>query len=484
VGYTEKVVVVGAGVSGLACAYRLKQLGLRPLVLEAADRAGGVIATVRRNGFLFETGPQFPRFPSVVWRLVHELGLQDEFLAGDPKAKRYIFHEGHLHPAPFSPGGLIKTRLVGLRSKLRVLAEPFGSSQPPEREESLSEFVERKFGPDILENLVDPFISTIFFGDAQKMGMQSAFPALVEWERQKGSLVRGALAARKAKRNGTGATKPSQRETDGAHSGPKKESLHVTDALPTLGSFREGMASLMERLAEGLRDEIRYKAQITSLWHGQDKTANQDEAWQIGLADGERIIAEHLVLAVPAYAAGKLLAASAAEIASQLNAIEYAPVCAVSSAYKKTQVQNALDGFGFMVPRREGLNTICTFWNSSIFGNRAPEGSAVMTSFSGREENSQFWKMSEAECARTVETENARILGITGEPLDRVVWRDARALPQYNVGHARRVSEIDDILRNLPGLHLAGNFLKGRSIGDCVEIGSIVAEKIHSHLQA
>ena len=188
--------MIGAGISGLACAHRMKQLGLRLRILEAAERSGGLINTVRRDGFLFETGPQFPRFPPSVWQLVRDLSLEREFVAGDSKAKRYIFRRGRLHLAPFSPGGLIRTQLLGLKSKLRILGEPFGYSRPPDQEESLAEFVQRKFGTEVLDYLVDPIISTVFLGDVHKMGMESAFPALVEWERNGGSLVRGALYSR------------------------------------------------------------------------------------------------------------------------------------------------------------------------------------------------------------------------------------------------------------------------------------------------
>ena len=188
VGYKEKVVVVDAGISGLACAYRLKQLGVPCVLLEAAERPGGLIATVRRNECLFETGPKCPRFPASVWRLIRELDLGREFAAGNRKAKRYIFSRGKLHRAPFSPQALLATRLLGFTSKLRILSEAFRYSQAPAHEESLSEFIERKFDPAVLDNLVDPFISTIFLGDARKMGMESAFPALVKWEQERGSL--------------------------------------------------------------------------------------------------------------------------------------------------------------------------------------------------------------------------------------------------------------------------------------------------------
>ena len=246
-GNTEKVVVIGAGISGLSCAHRLKQLGIRALVLEAKERAGGVIGTIRRNGYLFETGPQCPRFPAPVWQLVRDLNLESSFVPGDPKAKRYIVRNGQLHPAPFSPTGLLTTRLVGLESKMRILGEVFRSSRPPVDEESLAEFVQRKFGVEVLDNLVDPFISTIFFGDSHKMGMESAFPALVEWERMQGSVVRGAIRARKAKR-------VARTSDDFSADSPNTNGigLHVTQALPSLGSFRSGMAELPERLSEDL----------------------------------------------------------------------------------------------------------------------------------------------------------------------------------------------------------------------------------------
>jgi len=473
VGYTEKVAVVGAGISGLACAYRLRQLGIHCVVLEAKERAGGLIATIRRNGFLFEIGPQCPRFADSVWRLVRELNLEGEFVAGDAKAKRYILRHGRLHRAPFSPGGLIATRLVGFTSKFRILTEVFGSSQPPSYEESLADFVQRKFGGEILDNLVDPIISTVFFGDAYKMGMESAFPALVKWERNHGSLVRGAIRERQSKR------KPMMPDDSSIYPRPAaiRNSFRVTDSLPSLGSFRSGMGALPEKLAEELREEIRYKATIASIAPFQGEKGASDTGWQIALASGEKIVTENLVLAVPGYVGAELLANSLPQLASHLKAIEYAPMCAVSAAYERGQVAHTLDGFGFMVPRREGLQTICTFWNSSLFPLRAPEGKVLTTSFARM-------GTSEEECARAVEAENAKTLGITGEPVDRVVWKDPRALPQYNVGHAQRIAEIHGILRTIPNLRLAGNFLTGRSLSDCVETGFRVAQDVHSHLQS
>jgi oxygen-dependent protoporphyrinogen oxidase len=382
-----------------------------------------------------------------------------------------------MHRAPFSPWAFLATGLLGLPAKVRLLTEGFRSSHPPLEEESLADFVQRKFGTEVLDNLVDPFISTIFFGDPRKMGMESAFPALVQWERKEGSVLRGAIRARRSQGDAKNAL-PAGSESSG-----KRSSWHVTDALPLLGSFRSGMARLPERLADVLGEQIRFGIGITSVApHGDGHDGNN--RWQIGLSNGDQIVTEHVVLAIPAYAAAEALANSVPRLASHLAAIEYAPVCTVSFAYNRSQVAHALDGFGFMVPRREGLHTTCTFWNSSLFPRRGPEGKVVMTSFAGPTVpgEAQSEGSGKEECARQVQAENARVLGIVGEPVDRVVWNDTRALPQYNVGHARRVREIYEMLPTLSNLYLAGNFLTGRSVGDCIQIAHRVAENLRSRV--
>ena len=157
------------------------------------------------------------------------------------------------------------------------------------------------------------------------------------------------------------------------------------------------------------------------------------------MSSGDEIDADAVVVATPAYAAVPLLIESMPKLSSLLAAIEHAPMDVVSSAFDRKQVRNTLDGFGFMVPRREGLRTICTFWNSSLFPSQAPTGTVVMTSFAARGSKAE----SEAERAddllvQKVEAENAAVLGITGAPIDRMMWKYPRALPQYNVGHAQR----------------------------------------------
>lgn len=461
-GYKEQVVVIGAGLSGLACAFRLKKLGLAPLVLERTDRPGGLIASIHKNGFLFESGPQCPRFPAIARQLVRELKLAGEFVAGPARPKRYVLRHGRLHAVPFSPVGLISTRLVGAATKLRILRDLFATTRPPDHEETLAEFVRRKFGAEILDNLVDPIVATVFQSDAKLMGMNSALPALVEFERQHGSILRGAIRARSSQK---------ERAATHARAMPTRR-LHVTDALPAQGSFRQGMGALPARLADELRESVRYRSEIALI----DRMPQEKPGWRLQLVDGEKIETEHLILAAPAYEAARLLRGAHPQLAGHLSSLKYSPACVVGLAYNQSQVGHALDGFGFMVPRLEGLSTICTFWNSSLFPQRAPAAKVVLTSFARNLEDESPESL--MALAGRVEAENSRVLGISGAPLDRMTWSEPRAMPQYAVGHAARIAEIRRDLASLPNLHLIGNYLSGRSMGDCIEVAEKAAKEV------
>ncbi len=457
---SHKVAVIGAGISGLACAYRLKQLGVRPLVLEASHRAGGAIRTVRRDGYIFEMGPQAPRFAASARQIVRELGLEHNFVEGDPKAARYIVRGGKLERAPFSPGAMLATGLVGWRSKLRVLSEPFLSTRPPVDDESVAAFMRRKFGDEVLDYLADPIISTVFLGDAEKMGMASAFPALVEWERTSGSLARGALRARSKRR------RSGDDSSSGARRGGGGEKLKVTDALPSLGSFREGMATLTDAIERSLGECVRYGASVASV-------ARLDGGgWAVSTHDGERAGCDAVVFSTPAFAAGAALRAAVPTVAEELKGIEYAPMTVAAFVYERTQVTNSREGFGFMVPSKEKMRTIATFWNSSLFPGRAPAGKVLITSFARGAESD----------VSSLAAENARLLGISGEPVACESWHSERAMPQYNVGHAARVARIRLALDSTSGLHLTGNYLGGRSIGECVDAALRVADGIAARI--
>jgi len=243
------------------------------------------------------------------------------------------------------------------------------------------------------------------------------------------------------------------------------------------------MVALVERLGEKLRDDLRFGVNVISITARDGD--GQEAVWRVRLSGGEEINAGAVVVATSAYAAAPLLVESMPNLSALLAGIEHAPMDVVSWAFERKQIRHPLDGFGFMVPRRERLRTISTFWNSSLFPGHARNGTVVMTSFAARgRDDDSLDEVADDILAKQVEAENAAVLGITGGPLDRMTWKYPRALPQYNVRHAQRVKEIREAFRQVPGLFLAGNYLAGRSIGDCVDTALQAADLLHSRFSS
>lgn len=454
----QRVIVVGGGISGLACSFRLQRLGIPVTLLEAADRVGGMVGTVEKDGLLFESGPQSFQGMDSILELIRQLGVENELLTADPRAPRSVLMRGKLHEIPMSPRALLTSSLLTPGSRWKIASEPFRKTRPPSKEESVANFVRRKFGHEILEYLVAPFVSGVYAGDPEKLSLRAAFPTLEEWEREYGSVLRGAMKSRPAKDK---------------RAGP-----------PPLCSFRRGVATLARALGETLGTSLRAGARVIAIHRTGQASASK---YEIRVASGgreESISAQAVVVAAPAYAASHLVTAVSSPLAHRLSGIAYAPVAVVAAAYYARQVGHSTDGFGFLVPRSEKLHTLGTVWNSSLFAGRARDGMIVMTSFAGGVMEPEIVDKPETEIATIVQDENARVLQITGPPVASAVWRYPRALPQYNLGHGHIVAAIRDDERANPGLFFAGNYLEGPSLGKCVEVGNQTAEAVRLYLQA
>lgn len=471
------VAVVGGGIAGLGCAYYLKRAGVSVRVFEASNKPGGIVGSIQRNGFLFEVGPQFPRFPGRLLCLVHELGLDREFVRCDTKAPRYVYKNGRLHALPLSLRAFLATPLVGARVKARLVTEAFRRTRPPEHEESLAELIRRKFGDEALDYLVDPVVSAVFAGEPEEMGVESAFPFLSTWEREHGSLFRGAL---KAWRGGNGSKAVTHAGEPAVASDVTDPA--VTDSLPPLGTFREGMGVLPRKIGEALGDSLKAHESVERIEPCPEATSDK-VGWRIRLLSGGDFLCRSVVVATRADQAADLFLRTAPSLNSLLSEIEYAPMAVVGSGYARSQVRHSLEGFGFMVPRREGMNVFYNVWNSSMCSGRAPQGKLMLTSFAGGATNREFVEQSEDEIARKVEMEVGKIVGIEGLPLERFVWKIPKALPLMNIGHAKRVREIRESLAQLPGISLIGNYLEGRSLGDCVDVAFGTAEAVKRQVQ-
>jgi protoporphyrinogen/coproporphyrinogen III oxidase len=454
-----QALVVGAGISGLATSFALQKAGILTLTLESAARPGGVIRSVKRDGYLLECGPQSFTGNTSINSIASDLGMLNERLLANPKAPRYVLINGKLQLVPMS-AAILASPLMSGGTRFALLCDIFGHSSPPEPDESVAAFVRRKFSPTLLDRLVGPFVSGIFAGDPENLSLRAAFPILYQAEKTSGSVSRGALKIRKERRAAAG---------------------NVSREKPTLQTFYDGNESLIQALAERLGNSLYCNVEVTSIQPlppAPEPTTPRFRATLCTPRGEETIETERLVLAVPAQVAGKLLASLQPEFESPFCGIDYAGVAVVSLGYREEDVAHPLDGFGFLVPRSSGLADLGTVWNSSLFQGRSPDGQALLTSFVGGATSPGTLKQSHEELAARVHQEITPLLGIRKEPVFRNVTIWPRAIPQYNLGHSDRIATIEKLRSSFPGLYLVGNYLSGPAIGTCVEHALKVANEI------
>ena len=454
----EQVVVLGGGISGLACALRLRQLGVPVTLLDEGERPGGLIGTVEEDGFLFESGPQSFQGTDLLLELIRELGIENELCMADARAPRFVLRHGRLQKVPMSPQAMLGSSLLGAAARWKILSEPFRKTRTPTEEESVASFVRRKFGHEILEYLVAPFVSGVYAGDPEKLSLRAAFPSLDEWEREYGSIVRGAMKSRGAK---------------GTKKGP-----------PPLCSFRRGMSTLTRAMAARLGENARMGARVDEVKKLEDAGRARYQVNAVREGRGETLSAQAIVMATPAYVTSHLIAPVSSTLSHALSGIAYAGVAVVASGYYANQAESPLDGYGLLIPRSEEHRTLGIVWNSSLFPGRAPEGQMAITSFLGGATDPEMVEKPDETIVAIVEEENARILGIVGQPIACTVWKHPKALPQYNLGHGHIVEAIRGGEKATPGLYFAGNYLTGPSIGKCVEQGFQTAEAVSTYLKS
>ncbi len=416
-----------------------------------------MIRTEARDGFIFELGPQSFTFTEPMRKLSRELHLDAQLLPAPGKLPRYLFLDGQLAPAPLSPSAFFTSPLFSTRTKWNVVRDALGRSKPPADtaagSESIAHFVRRKFGDEVLENLVGPFVSGIYAGDPEKLGLRSAFPQLYAAENARGSIVRGLLRAKP----------PGGRQQ-------------------TLATFENGNQTLGDALANSLGSALHLGAAATNVVLSPSRAPGRFRVHFAGPQPGspttEAIYADHVIIATPASAAGKLLASLDENLPRLLGGMEYAPVAVVSLGYRWTAITNDLRGFGFLAPRSSRLRILGCVWNSSLFPSRAPDGSTLLTSFVGGMLDKAACQLPAAELENIVHQELRRILGITEAPNASNVQKWDQAIPQYDLGHYRRTQILQQKMATFPGLALAGNYLDGPAVGAVVERARKVADYV------
>lgn len=432
----KSIVILGAGITGLATAWFLKQKGHSVTLIEKNERAGGWIKTLQQDGFLFEQGPRScrPKGHGVATlQLVEALGLQDQIITGNTAAKkRYLWTDGALQQFPTSLWGFFYSPLTR-DLPLAVLREwwrPKGEGS----DESIHAFISRRFSPEIAERLADPMVSGIYSGDIKKLSMKACFPRQWEWEQQHGSLVQGALA-RKSSVEGSPFLQKMQKES--------------------LFSFKEGMETLPKALTKALEDSLRLGAEVVEL-------RETNGGIEVILDGGEKLFAEHVVSTLPSYALAKIVNSS---LGTLLEGIPYASITAINLGYNSQLFDR--EGFGYLIPSREREDILGVVWDSSAFPeqNSSPEETRLTVFM--RQENRLKTALEAVE----------RHLGIGVRPDSIAVTHANNAIPQYHVGHLERVAQIkEECSKFYPHLSLLGSAFHGVAVNDCVASAKLWAD--------
>lgn len=442
----KKVVVIGAGISGLTTAYWLQQKGINVTVLEKDSEAGGTMKTINENGWLVESGPNSALETTPLFnQLFTDLGILDERIyASEASNKRYILRENILHPLPMNLPAFLKTKLWSVKGKLRLLKEPFIGRA--EKEESIAEFVERRLGREFLDYAINPFVAGVYAGNPEGLSVRSAFPKLYALEEKYGGLIKGMIKGRKER------TQRAEKAKDSAK----------------MFSFKQGMQTLPRALGKELGEKVHLNSIVINIIPTKigDRRIYVTTYMQNG--ETKKIESDGVVLAVPSYAAANIIKPIDPELKKVLSSIYYPPVAELVTGYKIEKVKRELDGFGYLIPAKEKRKILGTIWSSAMYAGRAPVGYVSFTTFVGGSRNPELLKNNDDKILDFTNSELKSIIGIDGSPDFVKIIRWDKAIPQYNLGYYKTIEAIERFEQNFPGAFVCSNYRGGISVGDCV----------------
>jgi oxygen-dependent protoporphyrinogen oxidase len=446
------VAVVGAGVSGLAAAYELRKRKRSVIVLERTGRPGGIIQTERVGEFVIDAGPDalLVQKPAAV-ALCNELGLGDRLFPTKLPRTAFVLRDGQLHPLPAASilgfptrlKPLVKSGLFSRRAKLRMALEviiPKRSKRLQKNDESIADFVRRRFGPEAVTYIAEPLLAGIHAGDVERLSMRALFPRLVEAETKTGSVIRAFRRER------------SPLNADGA-----------------FRSFPGGVGELVDALMKAVpKESVRLGANVTRVDAGAD-------GFRLHVEGQPPVSARAVILAVPAFVAAELLKPIDAELASASGSIRYLSTATVVFGFPRDGISHDLQGTGFVVPRTEGISITAGAWISSKWPQRAPEGHALVRAFLGGARDPDILAKSDQELIDIALADLTKILGIRKPPILSRVYRWNKSSPQQEIGHSDVMKSIDARLAAHPGLFISAAGFRGVGIPDCIADARAVA---------
>jgi oxygen-dependent protoporphyrinogen oxidase len=469
-GNVKRVVVLGGGISGLSSAFYLAKASaekgekLHITVVEKGERFGGKIQTSRRDGLILEKGPDsFLARKMPIIDLTRELGLEEQLVTTNSQAKKtYILHRGRLHRMP--PGLVLgiptqlapfmKTGLISPAGKARAAMDLLLPRRNSDSDESLGGFLQRRLGKEVLSRIAEPLLAGIYAGDTFQLSLQSTFPQFQALERKHRSLIVGLLASR-------------------------KQAAHVP-GLPALArnslflTYRNGLTTLVDALLNAISE---YDVSTVLRCNAVSITNGEHAPYEIRFTDGEPIEADGIIVALPSYAASRLLPHIPA--VQRLGDMPYVSVANAVMAFNRNEIVHSLDGSGFVVPREEGrFITACT-WTSSKWPHTSPDGKALLRCYVGRSGQEEHLNMSDEEIVDKALADLKDIMNISFRPYYSEVNRWPHSMPQYPVGHLTRVRDArEQLAARMPGVMVTGAAYHGVGIPDCIRQGKESAESM------
>ena len=458
----NRIAIIGGGISGLAAAHRVLELNqsAQVTIVEASDRLGGTIQTEHHDGFLLERGPDsFISEKPQALALAKKLGLESQIIETNKQYRRsFIVRDGRLRPVPegfqlLAPSRMwpfLTSDIFSLSGKMRMAADLFLPRKQTNgtNDESLASFVRRRLGEEALARMAQPMVGGIYTADPETLSLRATLPRFLDMEQKHRSLILAMLRQGREQKSGT----------SGA-----RYSLFV--------SFERGMQVLTEKLTQ-IKADFRMGTRAQKLTF--------DHEWRISTDKDEVLEADAVCLAVPAYVAAALLSDVDERLAEKLRAIKYASTATLNFGYRRAAIGHALNGFGFVVPFVEKRSLIACTFSSVKFSGRAPERHVLLRAFAGGALQPEIFALDEAEMSARVEADLRALLNINDDPRFIQVSKWERSMPQYQVGHLKRVEEIEKLANELPRLTLAGNAYRGAGIPDCIRSGEAAAQTLLS----
>ena len=437
------IAIIGGGITGLTAAFYLKRQGIPVTLYEATGRVGGVIQSLRKDGYLAEFGPNTLLETSPkIRQLILDAGLASRRLDPAPEAEaRYVARYKRPIAMPGSPLGFLTTKLFTLKAKLAVLREPFVPPRRDGKEESIAEFVLRRLNQEFLDHAIDALVAGVY-----------AFPKLAQLEARYGSLIKGQIfGARERKRRGEVAK----------------------DRAPKF-SFDAGLQVLPDTLHELLGDAVKLNTAVVGL-------AQPSAGWRVGLRkEGQETSAEHhaVLYTGTAHQLARLkIEAGTSPNLAVFSEIRYPPVASVVLGFRRQDVAHPCEGFGMLIPKIEGFKILGTIFSSSLFPNRAPAGHLTLTSYIGGERYPELASLPPEELFKLTCEDLRVLLGVSGQPTFQHSVFYPKAIPQYNLGYGRFRELMSQIETGAPGLFFAGHYRDGVSLSDSIVSGCNVAER-------